>query len=133
MTSARTPRLALFGQPQLLEGEDAAAYDQLRSRIHAAVKPVDIVEEMFIDDVVSLEWEVLRWRRLKLSSIRARRLEALEGFLRNEVGVGPDELVEFLQEHLPEDQAKDLVDDWFQDEPAQTTRSRRCLPLSAWI
>jgi hypothetical protein len=28
----------------------------------AAVKPVDIIDEMFIADVVSLEWEVLRWR-----------------------------------------------------------------------
>src|SRR5262249_41650181 len=74
-------RLALFGPPLLLEGEDASAYDQLLGRICAAVKPVDIIDEMFIADVVSLEWEVLRWRRLKRSLIRARGLEALEYFL----------------------------------------------------
>jgi len=46
---------------------DAAAYDQLLARICAAVKPIDIIDEMFINDVVSLEWEILRWRRFKLS------------------------------------------------------------------
>ena len=56
----RAQGLALFGPPPLLEGEDAAAYDQLLARICAAVKPVDIIDEMFIADVVSLEWEVLR-------------------------------------------------------------------------
>jgi hypothetical protein len=65
VTSAPAPRLRLFGQPQVLEGEDAAAYDELLARICAAVKPVDIIDEIFIADVVSLEWEVLRWRRLK--------------------------------------------------------------------
>jgi len=39
-------RLLLFGLPPLLEGEDAAAYDQLLARICAAVKPVDIIDEI---------------------------------------------------------------------------------------
>ena len=77
----RAQRLALFGPPPLIEGEDAAAYDQLLARIFAAVKPVDIIDEMFTADVVSLEWEVLRLRRLKWSLIRAPALEALEDFL----------------------------------------------------
>jgi hypothetical protein len=63
VTTAPAARLMLFGQPQLLAGEDAAAYDQLLARLRAAVNPVDIIDEMFIADVVSLEWEVLRWRR----------------------------------------------------------------------
>jgi hypothetical protein len=57
-------RLAVFGPPLLLEGEDAAAYDELLGRICAALKPVDIIDELFIADIVALEWEVLRWRRL---------------------------------------------------------------------
>jgi hypothetical protein len=48
----RAQRLALFGPPPLIEGEDAAAYDQLLARICAAVKPVDIIDEIFIADVV---------------------------------------------------------------------------------
>jgi hypothetical protein len=74
-------RLALFGPPLLLEGEDAAAYDQLLARICAAVKPVDIIDEIFIADVASLEWEVLRWRRLKWTLMQETGLKALENFL----------------------------------------------------
>ena len=107
----RAQRLALFGPPPLIEGEDAAAYDQLLARICAAVKPVDIIDEMFIADVVSLEWEVLRLRRLKWSLIRARGLEALEDFLGENLDYDlysehfADDLAEILQDNLPEDQA----------------------------
>ena len=101
------PRLSLFGPPPLIEGEDAAAYDQLLARFCAAVKPVDIIDEIFIADVASLEWEVLRLRRLKWSLIRAPALEALENFLgetsttictRNDFA---DDLAEILQDNLP--------------------------------
>src|SRR5215470_10825383 len=66
-------RLAVFGPPLLLEGEDAAAYDELLSRVCAAVKPADIIDEMFIADIVALEWEVLRWRRLKWTLMQETR------------------------------------------------------------
>ena len=106
----RAQRLALFGPPPLIEGEDAAAYDQLLARICAAVKPVDIIDEIFIADVVSLEWEVLRLRRLKWSLIRAPALEALENFLGENLDYDlysehfADDLAEILQDNLPEDQ-----------------------------
>ena len=100
----RAQRLALFGPPPLLEGEDAAAYDQLLARICAVVKPVDIIDEMYIADVVSLEWEVLRWRRLKSSLIRACGLKALEGFLaeqlENHYGLYADHFANHLAEIL---------------------------------
>lgn len=68
-TSTSTP-LALFGPPQLICGEDATAYDELLARIRATITPVDIIEEMFVIDVADLEWEVLRWRRLKVKLIQ---------------------------------------------------------------
>jgi hypothetical protein len=55
-------RFAAFGPPPLIEGEDGAAYDELLARIRAAVKPVDIIDEMFVADVATIEWEILRWR-----------------------------------------------------------------------
>jgi hypothetical protein len=111
LASATASRWTPFGQPQLLEGEDAAAYDQLLARICAVVKPVDIIEEILIADIVSLEWEVLRWRRLKLALIRPRVLEALEGFLAEHLDYDlysqhfADHLTEILQDNLPNDQA----------------------------
>ena len=87
--NAKTPSITpasltirrLFGPPQLLQGEDAAAYDELLSRICAAISPVDVIDEMLIADVVSLEWDVLRWRRLKTSLIRSLELKVLKPFL----------------------------------------------------
>src|SRR5215831_17869414 len=61
----RAGRLALFGPPPLLEGEDAAAYDDLLVRISGAVKPTDIFEEIWIREIVDLVWGAFRLRRLK--------------------------------------------------------------------
>jgi hypothetical protein len=111
MRSARAGRRTLFGQPLLLEGEDRAAYNELLARVWAAIKPADILDEMFTDEVVSLEWEVLRWRRLKFSLIRARATKALEEFLRKELDYHlyseyfAVDLTRTLQDNLPEDQA----------------------------
>jgi hypothetical protein len=104
--------LALFGSPLLLVGEVDAAYHELLSRFRAAINPVDIIDEMFIADVVSLEWEVLRWRRLKLSLLQMHGLKALKNFLREHLDYDQyrkffeEDLAESLQETL-EDQTKD--------------------------
>jgi hypothetical protein len=108
----RAQRLALFGPPPLIEGEDAAAYDRLLARICAWVKPVGNIDEIFIADVAPSEWEVLRLRRLKWSLIRAPALEALEDFLDENLDDDlysedfADDIAEILQVNLPEDQAK---------------------------
>ena len=79
--NAKTPSItpALLTIRRLCE--DAAAYDALLSRICAAISPVDVIDEMLIADVVSLEWDVLRWRRLKTSLIRSLELKVLKRFL----------------------------------------------------
>jgi hypothetical protein len=113
MTSVPTPRLRLFGQPQILAGEDAAAYDELVARFCAAIKPDDITEEMYVADVVLSEWEVLRWHRLKRTLMQAAGLKALEDFLVRQFQSNyalyaehfESYLVEILQNNLPTHQA----------------------------
>ena len=108
-----TQRFALFGRPLLIEGEDAAAYDQLLARICSVVKPLDIIEEIFIADLVFLEWEVLRWRRLKSILIQARGREALQRFLIEQFESNcalhdeyvEDYVAEILKNKLPEHKA----------------------------
>jgi hypothetical protein len=79
---ATVERLRVFGSPQLLEGEDEAAYHDFLGRVYAAIKPVDILDDMYINDLASLQWEVLRWRRLESSLMQMHGLKALEKFLR---------------------------------------------------
>jgi hypothetical protein len=101
-------RSTLFGEPLLLEGEDAAAYDELLARVYAAVKPADIIDEMLIADVVALEWEVLRWRRVNLGLIRARILKELKCFLNENLDFNLyrddfiEDLTETLQDNVPQ-------------------------------
>lgn len=105
-TSKAISRSSLFGPPPVLEGEDSAAYDELFGRVCAAVKPVDVIDEMLSADVVASEWEALRWRRLKLSLIRALGFKALRRFLRENFDYDlyqkhfTDELTTILQDNL---------------------------------
>jgi hypothetical protein len=113
MIPAPARRFRLFGPPQILEGEDAAGYDELLARICDAIRPVDTIEEMFTADVVSMEWEVLRWRRLKWTLVQATGLRALEHFLVKQLKANyalheedfERYLAEILRNNPPEDQA----------------------------
>jgi len=105
--------LALFGSRVLLAGEDDDAYHALLSRVRTAINPVDVIVEMFIVDVIALEWEVLRWRRLKSSLMQTRGLEALEQFLSQHLDYYnhyqkhfEQDLAEILQDNLAEGQTE---------------------------
>jgi hypothetical protein len=80
--------------------------------------------------LVPTEWEVLRWRRLKGSLIRARGVKALEDFVYDQLDENDDyelyseqfanRLAEILQHNLPEDQAEDaqrLAHKYAENEP----------------
>jgi hypothetical protein len=127
LASTVVSQRGLFGPLPILEGEDAAAYDEFFGRVCAAVKPVDIIDEMLVADVVALQWEVLRWQRLKSSLVRERGLTALQYFLRDKIEYDlyqkdfVDELTTILQDNGAEDQAEDfaqtLADACAQNEP----------------
>jgi hypothetical protein len=107
----------LFGQPPILAGEDAAAYDV--GRVYAAIKLVDVIDEMLIADVVASECEFLRWSRLKLSMIQACAANKLEKFLEGELNRitnydlyrerFAEDLTEMLRNNLPEDYPEDRL------------------------
>jgi len=79
--SAEATRLKLFGPSPLLVGEDTAAYDELLARVSGAVKPADVLEEIWVRDVVDLVWETFRLRRLKTSLLNANAYKGLRGIL----------------------------------------------------
>ena len=112
MTSAQTMRCrSIFGEPPLLAGENAAAFDELYDRVWAAVNPADILEEMFLFEVMCAEWEALRWRRWKLSSVKVRAFNSLVHFLSEKLDYKlysdafTEDLAQILQDNLPEGEA----------------------------
>jgi hypothetical protein len=111
MIPATRQRPELFERLPLLEGEDAAAYDELSAGIRAAVNPVDTIDEILVGSVVASEWEVMRWRRLKSTLLRMGQTKALAGFLGENLRYHlyakafEDGLARTLRDILPSDQA----------------------------
>src|SRR5947209_4153587 len=60
------------GEPGLLLGEDAHGYEELLAQVRRALAPRDVMEEMWIRDLVDLAWDVFRLRRMKASLMRIR-------------------------------------------------------------
>ncbi len=73
---------SLFGPAPLLAGEDARAYEALKGQIRAAVAPTDVIEEIWVRDVLDLLWETMRLRRLKAKLMQAAAHEGLDELLR---------------------------------------------------
>jgi hypothetical protein len=69
------------GEPTLLLGEDARGYDELLAEVSRVLVPRDVLEDMWIRDVVDLAWDVLRLRRLKANLLRVRARDALREVL----------------------------------------------------
>ena len=70
-----------FGAPSLIRNEQAAGYENLLAQVAAAVTPVDILEQMWVRDVVDLAWQAARWRRLKAALMNACAHEGVDKVL----------------------------------------------------
>ena len=80
----------LAGPSPLMRGEDERGFEELLRRVSAALQPADVVEEMYIYDIVVLIWDVCRLRRIKaheLNHIAARQIrELIKPFVVGNVG-----------------------------------------------
>src|SRR5207302_9865874 len=70
------------GEPGLLLGEDAHGYEELLAQVRRALAPRDVMEEMWIRDLVDLAWDVFRLRRMKANLLRVRSHTALREAIR---------------------------------------------------
>jgi hypothetical protein len=66
-------RFSCFGPALLFEGEDSAGYEELLARVSGAIRPADIIEEIWIRDIVDLTWETLRLRRARAAFLATSR------------------------------------------------------------
>jgi hypothetical protein len=81
-TALHQPPAALAGPPPLIAGESPAGYDELLARVTATLQPSDVIEQMFIRDIVDLAWEVHRLRRLKANLMASLAHEGMTQLLR---------------------------------------------------
>ena len=61
--------LSFLGSPPLIPGEAASDYEQLLTAVINVMKPVDFLEMMWTRDIVDLQWDIIRFRRIKADII----------------------------------------------------------------
>jgi hypothetical protein len=114
-------RKAPFGPPPLIEGEDIAAYRKLLAEVSATVKPTDVLEEIWVHDIVDLVWEIWRLRRLKTNLLAATAHKGLQTVLEPLL----DGLID--PEFQPGEATLDLVQSWIARKPSAIRRADRIL------
>jgi hypothetical protein len=103
----RRNELALLPKLPLLITESADEFDALRDAFEQEIKPRGIIEHMYVHDMSSIVWEILRLRRCKVNIINAAFRSALQHLL-----------AQFLREPGPfenylGDESEGLAQKWF--------------------
>ena len=80
--------LSFLGAPPLIPGEAARDYKQLLTAVTNELKPVDFMETIWTRDIVDLQWDIIRFRRIKADFI-TYRYEQSRGYLTTFEGVEP--------------------------------------------
>jgi hypothetical protein len=108
-----TNELTLLPKSPLLITESADEFDAVRDGFEREIKPHGIIEQMYVHDISSIVWEILRLRRCKVVIINSAFRSALQNLLKQllrEPG---------QYEYHVEDEAEALAQAWFTDQEAK--------------
>jgi len=109
----RRNELTLLPKLPLLITEAADEFDALRDAFEQEIKPRGIIEHMYVHDISSIVWEILRLRRCKVVIINSGFRSALQNLLK-QVLRQPGQY-----EHHVEGEAQILAQSWFTDQEAK--------------
>jgi hypothetical protein len=109
----RRNELALLPKLPLLITESADEFDALRDAFEQEIKPRGIIEHMYVHDISSIVWEILRLRRCKVVIINSAFRSALQSLL-TQVLKQPGQYGCDV-----EDEAEALAHAWFTDQEAK--------------
>jgi hypothetical protein len=109
----RRNELTLLPKLPLLITESTDEFDALRDAFEQEIKPRGIIEQMYVHDISSIVWEILRLRRCKAVIINSAFRSALQNLLKQllrEPG---------QNEYEVKDEAEALAQAWFTDQEAK--------------
>ena len=69
----------IFGAPPLIEGEELKNYEALEHSLRSAINPSDILEELWVRDMVDAQWEILRFKKMKSIHSRYVKVKSVKG------------------------------------------------------
>src|SRR5262244_4416635 len=104
--------LALPPKSPLLITESADEFHALRDAFEREIKPRGIIEQMYVHDICSIVWEILRLWRCKAVIINSAFRSALENLLVQLKQPGQ-------QDFQARDPARKLAHAWFTDQEAK--------------
>src|SRR5262245_24650646 len=107
----RTNELTLLPKLPLLITESPDEFDAVRDAFEREIKPRGIIEQMYVHDVSSIVWEILRLRRCKVVIFNSAFRSALQTLLR--------QLSRQPGEYDVGDEAEALAQAWFTDQEAK--------------
>jgi hypothetical protein len=93
----------------LLITESHEAFDRIRDALDKEIKPRGILEQIYVEDIAYLTWEVLRLRRSKAAIVNLAFREALKELI-TQLLLEPGQYA-----HQLGDQPEELARDWFSD------------------
>ena len=109
----RGNELTLLPKLPLLITESADEFDAVRDAFEQEIKPRGIIEQMYVHDISSIVWEILRLRRCKAVIINSAFRSALQNLLKQLLRQ-PGQY-----EYEVEDEAEALAQAWFTDQEAK--------------
>src|SRR5262245_4248085 len=109
----RRNELAVLPKLPLLITESAEEFDALRDAFEREIKPRGIIEQMYVHDISSIVWEILRLRRCKVVIINSAFRSALQSLLKQLLRQ-PGQ-----SEYDVGDEAEALAQAWFTDQEAK--------------
>src|SRR5881397_2023939 len=109
----RRNELTLLPKLPLLITEAADEFDALRDAFEQEIKPRGIIEHMYVHDISSIVWEILRLRRCKVVIINSAFRSALQDLLK-QVLRQPGQY-----EYQVEGEVQTLAQSWFTDQEAK--------------
>jgi hypothetical protein len=109
----RRNELTLLPKLPLLITEAADEFDALRDAFEQEIKPRGIIEQMYVHDISSIVWEILRLRRCKVVIINSAFRSALQDLLKQLLRQ-PGQY-----EYQVEGEAQTLAQAWFTDQEAK--------------
>ena len=108
-----TNELTLLLKSPLLITESADEFDALSDAFEREIKPQGIIEQMYVHDISSIVWEILRLRRCKVVIINSAFRSALQNLLKQLLRQ-PGQY-----EYEVHDEAQPLAQAWFTDQEAK--------------
>jgi hypothetical protein len=68
-------------RPPLLRSESEREFQQLLNALKDEIQPLGVIEEMYVAEIASIIWEILRLRRCKVTILNAAFPQALRNLL----------------------------------------------------